>query len=58
MRQDVMGFLDAVASAGPYASNLHLAADTQFLPRDAMDIRGTSHGPVSVRHKAVFYRSG
>jgi len=27
MRQDMMGFRDAVASAGPYANNLHLAAD-------------------------------
>jgi len=29
MRQEVMGVWDAVASAGPYASNLHLAADTE-----------------------------
>jgi len=28
MRQEVMGFWDAVASAGPYANNLHLAPDT------------------------------
>jgi len=27
MRQEIMGFWDAVASAGPYASNLHLAPD-------------------------------
>jgi len=27
MRQEIMGFWDAVASAGPYANNLHLAAD-------------------------------
>jgi len=27
MRQEVMGFWDAVASAGPYANNLHLAPD-------------------------------
>ena len=25
----MMGFVDAVASAGPYANNLHLAADRQ-----------------------------
>jgi len=28
MRQEITGFWDAVASAGPYANNLHLAADT------------------------------
>jgi len=28
MRQEMMGFLDAVASAGPYANNLHLAPDS------------------------------
>jgi len=27
MWQEMMGFLDAVASGGPYANNLHLAAD-------------------------------
>jgi len=27
MRQEMMGFGDAVASAGPYANNLHLASD-------------------------------
>ena len=27
MRQEIMGFGDAVASAGPYGNNLHLAAD-------------------------------
>jgi len=27
MRQEIMGFRDAVASAGPYANNLHLATD-------------------------------
>jgi len=27
MRQEMMGFGDAVASAGPYANNLHLAPD-------------------------------
>jgi len=27
MRQEMMGFWDAVASAGPYANNLHLAPD-------------------------------
>jgi len=27
MRQGTMGFWDAVASAGPYANNLHLAPD-------------------------------
>jgi len=27
MRQEIMGFLDAMAAAGPYANNLHLAAD-------------------------------
>jgi len=26
-RQEMMGFWNAVASAGPYANNLHLAAD-------------------------------
>jgi len=26
-RQETMGFGDAVASAGPYVNNLHLAAD-------------------------------
>jgi len=32
MRQDMMGFgLMAVASAGPYANNLHLAPDRQPL---------------------------
>jgi len=25
--QEIMGFCDAVASAGPYANNLHLAPD-------------------------------
>jgi len=29
MRHENMGFSDAVASAGPYANNLHLAADRQ-----------------------------
>ena len=27
LRQEMMGFWDAVASAGPYANNLHLALD-------------------------------
>jgi len=27
MRQEIIGFWDAVASAGPYANNLHLCAD-------------------------------
>ena len=27
MRQEIMGFWDAVASTGPYANNLHLAPD-------------------------------
>jgi len=27
IRQEMMGFWDAVASAGPYANNLHLAPD-------------------------------
>jgi len=27
MRQEMMGFGDAVASAGPYANNVHLAPD-------------------------------
>jgi len=27
MRQEMAGFWDAVASAGPYADNRHLAAD-------------------------------
>jgi len=27
LRQEMMGFGDAVASAGPYANNLHLAPD-------------------------------
>jgi len=27
MRQEMMGFWDAMASAGPYANNLHLAPD-------------------------------
>jgi len=27
MRQEMMGFWDVVASAGPYADNLHLASD-------------------------------
>jgi len=27
MRQEMMGFWDAVASAGPYANSLHLAPD-------------------------------
>ena len=27
MRQEMTGFWDAVASAGPYANNLHLAPD-------------------------------
>jgi len=26
-RQEMMGFWDAVASAGPYANDLHLASD-------------------------------
>jgi len=29
MRQEMMGFWDAVASAGPYANNLHPAPDRQ-----------------------------
>jgi len=29
MRQEMRGFWDAVASAGPYANNLHLASDRQ-----------------------------
>jgi len=29
MRQETMGFWDAVVSAGPYANNLHLAPDRQ-----------------------------
>jgi len=29
MRQEIMGFWDAVASAGPYANNVHLAPDRQ-----------------------------
>jgi len=29
MRQEMMGFWDAVASAGPYANDLHLALDRQ-----------------------------
>jgi len=29
MRQEMMGFWDAVASAGPYANNLHLTPDKQ-----------------------------
>jgi len=29
MRQEMMGFWDAVASAGLYANNLHLAPDRQ-----------------------------
>jgi len=29
MRQEMMEFWDAVASAGPYANNLHLAPDRQ-----------------------------
>jgi len=27
MRQEIMGFWDEVASAGPYANNLHVASD-------------------------------
>jgi len=27
MKQEMLGFLDAVASAGPYANNPHLAPD-------------------------------
>jgi len=27
MRQEMAGFLDAMASAGPYANNLHLSSD-------------------------------
>jgi len=29
MRQEMIGFWDAVVSAGPYANNLHLAPDRQ-----------------------------
>jgi len=29
MRQEIAGFGDAMASAGPYANNLHLAPDRQ-----------------------------
>jgi len=29
MRQEVMGFWDAVPSAGPYANNMHLTPDRQ-----------------------------
>jgi len=29
MRQEMMGFWDAVALAGPYANNLHLTPDRQ-----------------------------
>jgi len=29
MRQEMMGFRDAAASAGPYANNLHLVQDRQ-----------------------------
>jgi len=28
MRQEMMGFWDTVASAGPYANNLHLTPDS------------------------------
>jgi len=29
MKQEIMGFWDEMASAGPYANNLHLAPDRQ-----------------------------
>ena len=32
MMQEIVGFWDAVASAGPYANNLPLASDTVALP--------------------------
>jgi len=31
MRQEIRGFAMAVASAGPYANNLHLSADIKVL---------------------------
>jgi len=33
MRQEMTGIWDAVALAGPYANNLHLAAGKQSSPR-------------------------
>jgi len=38
MRQEIMGFWDAVASAGPYANNLHL----------------TTQITTSTRHHSIF----
>jgi len=32
MRPEIMGFWDAVASAGPYANNLHLTPDSITTP--------------------------
>jgi len=31
MKQEIMGFGDAMASAGPYANNLHIAPDINTL---------------------------
>jgi len=47
MRQEMMGFGDAVASAAPYAISLHLAPDIttptpQFLPAALPDTQPTA----------------
>jgi len=51
MRQEMMGFWDAVASAGPYANSLQLAANTitpslNFYMPDALpDVQSTVSKP-------------
>jgi len=38
MRQGMIGFLDAVASAGPYANNLHLAQTDNHINISSLNV--------------------
>jgi len=45
MRQEIMGFWDALASVGPYANNLHLSPDMISTP---------AHHPVNLYRPDAF----
>jgi len=61
MRQEVMGFGMAVASAGPYANSLHLAPDRK--PHHHLNTVGGTHthpfnGPLSGTTQVSRYQKG